>query len=223
MPGRTRTARRPRRDRCRCSGCRGARRCGPRRAAAPCRSGRSRCAGRCARRTRPRAPCSARPSPRSPCAPSPAAARPGRARRRIRPRRTPRPRRGACAAASSAGRGARRLWYHAVAAYVGRNSDRRQVVAVLEAQRLEVERARHQHHAVQVHAVALEQVAREARGARRAVALADQVLGARPAAVARGVQADELRRRSRGRACTRGTPSPSRPRPCGCSRCRPGR
>src|SRR5437764_510247 len=76
---------------------------------------------------------------------------------------------------------------------IGRQEERvGQLVAVVEAQRLQVDRQRHQHHAVEKDVVPLLQVQAQARRARRSVAFADQVLGRVPAAEACEVQADEV-------------------------------
>ena len=77
----------------------------------------------------------------------------------------------------------------------GQEQDVGQVVARPEARRLEVQDGRDEHDPVQVHAVALLQVAGKPGRPRGAVALADQELGRVPALVARGVQADEIAHR----------------------------
>src|ERR1700760_3095740 len=71
----------------------------------------------------------------------------------------------------------------------------RQVVTGIEAQMLEIERTRNQHHTVQIHAVTLEQMPGKPRSTGRAVRLADQILRTGPAPVAGAVQPDKLAHR----------------------------
>ena len=76
----------------------------------------------------------------------------------------------------------------------GQDERIRTVVARIVEERREIHGDRHQDHAVERHALALQPV-HDAAGARRAVALAEQVLGRVPAAVVADVLADEARDR----------------------------
>ena len=67
-----------------------------------------------------------------------------------------------------------------------------QFVAMIEAQRLQVDGKRDQHDAIEKDVVLFLQLPRQSRRAGGAIAFADQVLRAAPAAVAREVEADEL-------------------------------